>query len=357
MRIGLLNLPLDNNFGGNLQRFALIKIIQSLGHEPVHVQILFSPHRLPFFKKPLVYMKRFLEKIIIDHNRPIFREKIVYERYKKKLELLYPFYNRYIPHTEPCYCIDDVRQMLNYDLYIIGSDQVWRKMIADKYLGVMMGEILPYDVKRIAYAISFGTDENELSDKEIAYYGKLYKNFSAVSVREISGLELLNKYGWTEPVAIHLLDPTFLLDKREYKKIAEYGNIQSKEASLFCYILDESKETIDLIEHYSTKTGLSPYIVSLNSGMTIENWLKSFDNASFVITDSYHGLIFSIIFNKPYRLIRNSFRGNARFDSVLQTFGLTDDGSGVDWDIVNKKVFENRIKSTEFIIKAIGHNN
>lgn len=352
MKIGILNLPIDNNFGGNLQRYALIKVLQELGHNPEHIQIRFAPNILPFPIRYLAYCKRLVKKLLFDHNEFILKEKLAYIRYLRSLDIIAPFYNKYIPHTEPCYCVEDIRKLHLYDIYIIGSDQVWRKTIAYKYLGVMMGETIPNHIKRIAYAVSFGTDENELTDSEISYYSDFYHKFSAVSIREETGLKLLKQYDWTEPEAIHLLDPTFLLNREDYKAIEDKDN-NIDENILFCYILDVTKEKEAIIDAYSANTGLEPYVVSLNNSITIERWLTLFDKAEFVITDSFHGLVFSIIYNKPYRLIRNQFRGNARFDSVLNTFGLTDDGHDVDWKKVNKKIELYKKKSMEFLAKYI----
>ena len=72
---------------------------------------------------------------------------------------------------------------------------------------------------KIACTVSFGTDTNELSEDEILYYGSLYKQFTAVSVREKSGLSILEQFGWNNPKAMHLLDPTFMLSKADYQKI------------------------------------------------------------------------------------------------------------------------------------------
>ena len=352
MRIGVLNLPVDNNFGGNLQRYALIKTLQDLGHDPEHIQIRFAPKKLTIWKKIIFYPKRLIWKIF-NNGQHVFKEKYAYKRYLKNLMKTQLFYDTYIPHTKPCYCKEDIQKELDYDFYIIGSDQVWRKRIADKYLDVFMGSLLPNNVKRVAFAVSFGTDENELSIKEIADYLRLYKKFTAVSVREDSGLDLLDNYGWKEPKAVHLLDPTFLLKKEDYMKITKNGDITEDKPYLFCYILDISDEKNKIINEISMKTGLKKKVVSLNDDMNIENWIKSINEAELVITDSFHGLVFSIIFNKKYILVRNEFRGNARFDSLLHTFGLKDDGRNVDWDRVNSIIEENKLKAMSFLTMSI----
>ena len=348
----MFNLPLDSNYGGNLQRFALIKTLQDLGHEPEHIQIRFVQYKLPIKRKIIEYPIRLIKKLF-NNRQHVFKEKYAYKKYLKNLSKTQLFYDTYVPHTNPCYCKEDIQKVLNYDFYIIGSDQVWRKRIAGRYLDVFMGSLLPDNVKRVAFAVSFGTDVNELSIKETTDYSKLYKKFSAVSVREDSGLDLLDDYGWIEPKAVHLLDPTFLLKKEDYIKITERGEITEDKPYIFCYILDISDDKNNIINEISNKAGLKKKVVSLNDDMNIENWLKYINEAELVITDSFHGLVFSIIFNKQYILVRNEFRGNARFDSLLRTFGLKDDGRIVDWNRVNNIIEENKLKAMNFLTMSI----
>lgn len=97
------------------------------------------------------------------------------------------------------------------------------------------------------------------------------------------------------------------------------------------------------------KRNLFTNYVSLNDNVSIEQWLSFFDEAEYVVTDSYHGLVFSLIFNKPFYLIRNSFRGNARFDSLLSTFGLNGDVQNLDWNICNKIISDYKDKAIAFL--------
>lgn len=348
MRIAILNLPIDNNYGGNLQRFALVRSLQKLGHEPEHVQIRFCYCLAPW-RKPVVYLKRLLKKILIDNNYKIKVEYYAALKYQHELMMIEPFYSKYIPHTGPYHSLKELKKIGNYDVFIVGSDQVWRKTIAAKYLKIMFGENLPVEGKRIGFAVSFGTDKNELSKREISYFKSFYERFSAVSVREKSALKLLDEYGWHFPQAVHLLDPVFLLAKEEYQEIINSSVTEKCDGNLFCYILDKTEEKQRQIDCLSSQINIKPYYVSLNSYISIEQWLRSFNDAEYVVTDSFHGLAFSLIFNKPYRLVRNSFRGNARFDSLLDTFGLNDDGCQVDWNRVNQIIRKYRSRALSFL--------
>ena len=327
MKIALLNLPYDNNYGGNLQRYALMKILQDMGHDVTHINLRFH-WQLPWYKMPYVYVKRIIKKLFIDHHACIFLEKNLNERYEQLCKVTDSFYERYIKHTDAIFDLKQLSELNGFDAFIVGSDQVWRKSIANKYLKSMFLDFIPKRQKilRIAYGVSLGTDKNELSERETLHLATLYKLFNAVSVREESALPLFDSYGWVSPKASAVLDPTLLLDKADY---------------------------IELIN----ELGLKAFNISLKDGssVSIEQWLRSFNDAEYVITDSYHGLLFSIIFRKPFYLFRNQNRGNARFDSVLDTFGFSADAdnSEFDWNQLSNQLDDKRNQSLAFLSKVL----
>ena len=357
MKIALLNLKYDNNYGGNLQRYALVHVLQMFGHEVTHINLRFSFCQ-PWYKKPYKFAKQFIKKYLLGKDVFINEAKHNHRLYEKRCATTEPFYQQYIPHSGIITDTDDLKKCTGYDAYVVGSDQVWRKQIAQDYISSMFFDFVPKDskAKRIAYGVSLGVSDNELNKEEIAQLSELYNRFNAVSVREKSALTLLNEYGWTNPQAVHVLDPTLLLRKEDYINLINCADTSQPQGNLFCYILDMTDEKKCLIKNIEKERRLSSFIVSINNGekISIEQWLRYFNDAEFVITDSYHGLIFSIIFNKPYFLIRNSFRGNARFESVLDMFDISDDGSNVDWKKVDMKQQEMKERSMSFL-KNIAH--
>jgi hypothetical protein len=350
MKIALLNLPIDNNYGGNLQRYALVKTLQDMGHEVVHINLRFD-YRLPWYKRPVYYAKRLLKKILLKRDIQIFDTP--QRQYEKNCSITDSFYQKYIPHTEVITDAKLLFKYIDYDAFVVGSDQVWRKRIAAKNLPYFFFEHLQNISKpKIACAVSFGTDANELTEDEISYYGNLYKQFTAVSVREKSGLSILEQLGWNNPKATHLLDPTFMLAKTDYQKIINSSETKASTGNLFCYILDMTQEKENVIKQISLEKKLTPYYVSLNDNVLIPQWLRSFNDAEFIITDSFHGLVFSIIFNKTFKLIRNEFRGNARFDSIIETFNLKDQ-SDINWIEINSIIEQYRNRFTHFLKGAL----
>lgn len=347
MKIALLNLPYDNNYGGNLQRYALMKILQNMGHSVIHLNLRFD-YGSQSYKKLYFFVKKIICKLFLNRDT-----KTVQEEYTHKCEITDGFYQKYIVHTDIITNPAFLAQYTDFDAFIVGSDQVWRKKIAGKYLPYLFFSHLQ-DIKKpkIACSVSFGTDTVEFNNEEIRIYGDLYKQFKAVSVREESGLKILEQLGWNTPKAIHLLDPTFMLSKIDYQMIIQSSETKAISGNCFCYILDMTDEIIGIINDVISKKNMTPYYVSLNDNISIPQWLRAFNDAEYVITDSFHGLVFSIIFNKPFKLIRNLFRGNARFDSIMQTFNLGE-YCEINWEEVNSIISKNKQLFLKFLDNSL----
>lgn len=355
MRIALLNLQYDNNYGGNLQRFALMKVLQNLGHDVTHINLRFNYNPQPWYRKIIRFPRRILYKLIKDWGASVFPEYHKQKQYEQQCEITDAFYYRYIKHTKKICYKKELYKQLGYDLYIVGSDQVWRKKIAEIYgIDTFFFDFLPQYCNRIAYGVSFGTDSNELTDADIKRLSPLYEHFKAVSVREPSGLQLIDSYGWNKQKVDWVVDPTLLLDRNDYKKLITDGETIKPKGNMFCYILDDTEDKQELIRTEAQKRHLKPFCLGLSEPAPIEQWLRNFSDSEFVITDSYHGLVFSIIFNKPFILIRNQFRGNTRFDAIFELCDLhSDDGSNLDWHAVNEKIAQKRDFSIQWIKNAI----
>lgn len=357
MKIALLNLPFDANYGGNLQRYALVSFLQKAGYEIEHINLRFN-YQLPWYKLPFSYIWRILQKITIDNKKHIFVEKHLKEEANRKNKNAELFYNKYIPHTHIITKKNDLYKLPHYDAYIVGSDQVWRKAMTKQYgLSTYFFDFVKEGNIKIAYGVSLGSDKNELTSKEIENLGKLYKQFKTTSVREDSALQLFKSYQWTSPQAIQVIDPTFLLTKNEYIKLIDSGSTKPCPGELFCYILDNTLQKDNIIQHLASEKQLEVFKTKLDGSVSIEQWLRSFKDAQHIVTDSYHGLIFSIIFNKPFTLIRNEKRGNARFDSLLTLFDIKINSNSIDWNKINLKIDEEREKAMKFIQKALNSKN
>ena len=353
MNIALLNLPFDANFGGNLQRYALITILKKEGHNIEHINLRNNYH-LPWYKYPFSYTKRIIKKIFLNSKMPIRIEQYSKKKNLEKNKKAEAFYQKYIPHTKEITQKRDLYKLPLYDAYIVGSDQVWRKTMTKQFgISTFFFDFVktPSTIK-MAYAVSLGSDRNELTPKEIRHMKSLYKQFNSVSVRETSAIQLFEKYKWDFPQAIQVLDPTLLLTKDDYINLINTNKTEPCPGNLFCYILDFNKEKEKIIQKIASQQDLKPFIIQLDGNTSIEQWLRSFQDAQYIITDSYHGLVFSIIFNKPFTLIQNEKRGNARFDSLLKILDIPTDNN-INWTEINANIQREREKALLFIKKSL----
>ena len=331
MKIGIITIPPTVNYGGILQAYALQKVLQDMGHQ---AHIICTTQRypsLPRMKKPFVYAKRFIYKYLLGKkNTIIFLEDVYRSQICKNTEM---FIQQHL-HLKELFSFSDLRED-DYDAYVAGSDQVWRSIYNGDIKACYFSFAEGWKVKRIAYAASFGTDKWEYSKSETRACKHLIQLFDAVSVREESALQLVNTYLGT--TAKHVLDPTLLLDKQDYIVLFKDNQTLKSKGNMMCYILDSNDEIQKQIAELQSVYQLEVFHVygcysDLNSPLSdriqprVEQWLRGFYDARLVVTDSFHAVVFSVIFRKPFVLLGNASRGNARFVSLLHmlNFDLSD---------------------------------
>ena len=360
MKIGILNLALDNNYGGNLQRFALISFLQKLGHQAKHIQIK-GYDVLPWYKVPYAYPKRFFMKFVLHKVSHVRQEKYSNQEQKNLWKTVEPFYERHIPHTE---VVENKKQLKivsdleNFDAVIVGSDQVWRASMTRCFgmSSYMLDFVSKEKTKKIAYAVSLGVDYPELKLNQAKHLNEFYRQFNAVSVREFSALKLFERYGWTSPHADVCVDPTLLLDADDYNRVIDNAKVDDcTSGKIFAYLLDATVEKENRIKTESTANKCAVHCMGLQDASTsIEQWLNNIRKAEMVITDSFHGVVFSIIFDKPFLFLGNERRGNARLVSLLTILGV--DSKNMDRFIRIEKKAEldvARKKSADFVKLAL----
>lgn len=313
MKIAIITLPLLNNYGGNLQNFALQKVLVKLGHKPTTIDFLRIP-TCSFWIQICSWVKTILF-FFIGKKRPFYRYS--YKGIRKKISE--NFLDRYICKTEKCYKYKS-KQLIGCDAIIVGSDQVWRP----KYNYRITNMFLDFcenrkALKRIAYAASFGVDKWEYSIKQTDDCANLAQKFDAISVREESGVKLCKANFGVD--ATWVLDPTMLLDKEDYCEVCK-DVPAAKERFLAAYVLDKNDAIRTQCESIASERGLTLKFFEANSNasLSISEWLAMFRDASYVVTDSFHGTVFSIIFGKEFKCLYNKSRGSARFDSLLKLY-------------------------------------
>ncbi len=364
MKIAILTQPLGHNYGGLLQAYALQTMLKRLGHDPL---VLDRKHSQPScLRKYLSPVKSCALKYAMGKKdievlpfRPSTEQMDAISKETSK------FVRQHIKKTAKIYSTSELKREAikqNFDAYIVGSDQVWRQeyspCITNYFLDFIDG--VPA-TKRIAYAASFGVDFWHFKPQTMRECKRLAQQFNAISVREDSGVDLCRQHLGVQ--AVHVLDPTLLLDPDDYRALVLENNEPESAGDLMTYILDPCSEKTALIQQISSALGLRPFSVMPDIKLTrdtqnrieqcvfppVTQWLRGHMDARFVIADSFHGCVFAILFNIPFIVIGNKKRGLARFVSLLQQFDLNNRLIGssteltdelihqkIDWDLVNQ---------------------
>lgn len=341
MKILILTQPLHTNYGGLLQAYALQQILKGMGHDVV-TDRLGVVQKLPLWNRALRFLYHATQFYILKNYR-YYPYRYLFFSFNKESKAKRSiainaerFVNIHIDTIDLFTrsnenVINTVRQ---FDAIVVGSDQVWRATMSD-IPTYFLSFTKAINVKRIAYAASFGTDDlNEYSKMDMKIASESIRLFDAISVREESGVHLCRDYFKID--AVHVLDPTMLLSKDDYLKLIEGEDSSCSTDMLLTYILDRVQEKNEIINKIGNVLHLTSYengpvkyfsnIIENNVSEcifpSVSRWLAGFRDAQFVVTDSFHGTVFSIIFNKPFVAILNSERGASRFISLLSILGL-----------------------------------
>lgn len=353
MKLGILTQPLYNNFGGILQNYALQTFLRKMGHDVCTINFQHKPLRLSSTSFVISYVKNIARLLIgrkVQCMNPYKQDKMTFSSTKEKGRFISQHINKMdvLPPLTQEWVLNQM-----FDGYVVGSDQVWRPKYSPSISNFFLDFTDTLNVKRVAYAASFGVDEWEFSNEltETAKY--MLKSFDGVSVREKSGIKLCKTYLNTD--AIHVIDPTMLLSSEEYRSLLS-GNDKNEEYIL-CYTLDFTSELQKIItglpEKYFAKVR---YVSGENLGkedISVEQWLNLIEKAKYVVTDSFHGTVFSILFHKPFYSVINKERGSERVRSLLEMFNLDVYQEEYDWQSVEDKLSQYRIQAETFLNKSL----
>lgn len=339
-KVAVMTLPLFNgrqyNYGGVLQNYALVFALNKYGYDSIAIHAdaksflgyignyLYRNTRLNFFmwqdSIPAVNLVK-RNKIIRDQHFELFINDNI--RHIDK-----PYYN----YTKFSQTISD-----SYDYFVVGSDQVWSPLaVKGKDRGRYFLSFCD-SKKRISYAASLACD---IIPKEfLDIYKNNLKQFKALSVREKKGQELLHRIDIEADVNI---DPVFLLNKKEWSELTSKYSVCVDHKYVLLYFLGGINESILnslpddlLIIDVMDKT--SPYY-SCGPGEFL--WL--IQNAEMVLTDSFHAVSFSIIFNTPFYVCKRNQKGMdhmwSRIDDLLTLFEMNDRALIKDYDMLNNNI-------------------
>lgn len=339
MKIGLLTYHHSCNYGAILQSYATARVLQELGHSVEFINIQ-QPER----------------KSIIGWAY-YFRQKH-FNRFMAK---------NYPRETSLIKTVEDLKSLkIDYDCIMVGSDQTWNPIISkDKYQAYFLN-FGPSDIKRLSYASSFGFDywpESFNSIKEDVY--EYLKRFDSISVRETSAAKLLKDEFNLDSTVV--ADPTMLLSSYE-----DIVGIVKPHNNIVCYFLNRTNEQFEFARRLGKEQGKKP--VLLNSILptrgfsylyppSIEKWIQGIGGADCVVTDSFHGVVFSILQNTNFIVVAPNVSRMCRLYDLMKTLGIENryfTGANkafeskvwekpINWDEINKRVLSMRIESLNFL--------
>lgn len=370
-----------SNYGQILQGVALQYVLKSLGFYPITMKYIISP--IPEHISLLQRLKKISHDDISLFNH-IKRKILSILRKKKTIKPLNfearqfnLFKQKYLnlSNTE----FESLDQLATestnkFYAFICGSDQVWHESGNNERKRVFLLDFVPHTIKKLSYAASFGRDK--ITDKkEFDIFSQCLSKFNAVSVREDTGIAICKMLNRND--AIKVVDPTLLLDQTQwYSFLSLKGKRKHTNKRAFIYSLEANNPIIHKLINYLEKNNYKiDYVCSAsipdkktNCEATIEEWLELIASANIVITNSFHGTIFSLNFNTPVISIGKAYslqeKQNQRIYSIMKEVNLLDFfinqpysdnkieallSKSINWDRVNSYLKEERIKGISFL--------
>lgn len=361
MRIGILTFHRAINYGAFLQAFALKYYLESLGHQVEVVDYWPEGHADVYRLFPHTWKQRSL----FGKFKGLISLVLRYERAKKRRDGMRRLVSLYFGlNGTPRYVTPESLRRLSYDCIVYGSDQIWWKSTIPNYSGfdpVYWGEFIPSSVKKIAYAPSMGIIQLTQDDEE--RIKKWLGNFDVLSVRESSLYEAIHKL--TDKEISVVLDPVFLLSEREWSKcchpikrgkyILYYNLLPSKEGDILVNKLKQKwgYEVVEITGSVCLKKLGARYVQTADAF----DFISLIKNAEFVVTSSFHGTAFSIIFKKQFYAAGFGNRVG-RVESLLTQLNIKDrlvrdiyclPGEEIDYDAVLKTLYKSLLLSKKYL--------
>ena len=335
------------NYGAELQAYATVRVLQEMGHQVEMIDIRLSD----------CHKSNTIGRIgrVLSSFGPAYRK-------------FDSFWKHYIPVTKRYYSMDSIQaDPPQGDVYLVGSDQVWNPDLTGDFAKLFFLNFGGDQVRRVSYASSFGTTKWEGGEltEEVSY---LLQRFSHISCREQSGVKILHTFGIESRV---VLDPTLLLE--EYSALT--GSLYSKNTLVY-YPLSDDPELANYASALSKQLGLE--LINNNRTSTlfghftwdrvgIEEWVRNIAESAFVITRSFHGLVFCIVYKKPFAIIANKNNRGSRiinlleqlnlknryFDSIQECTEARPWNQSIDYEAVYSKLKLLRIESINFLSGAL----
>lgn len=361
MKLGIITYHRSINYGAQLQAYALSKVLSKLGHqaEIIDCNTIGCGNVFHWNFKSL---RGFLGAC---KNNALS----LLSEFKRRAAFS-DFVENYIPKSKECTTTEALNSIVNeYDYIITGSDQVWHPLICEGKKLFFLDLPIPSE-KKIAYAPSFGV--TDYTKEEVIQYIPLIKDIKHLSVRETTGNRIINKY--MGKAAVEVVDPTILLNSRDWNDLTSPPKY--KKYLLYFTILDEPLGLDEAVRKYAYDRRLK--ILRIGSVRDIlkkdfinvrasgpKEFLSLVRYADSIVTSSFHGLVFSILFHKDFFCVLNNNERNSRLIDLAEKLGVTSriitdinsldnhNETSIDYNDVELRLSAMRESSFNFIKNAI----
>lgn len=364
MKVSIITIHRVLNYGTVLQAFATQELIKDLGCEVEIIDYITEVRGLKniflWYPESLKHSK--LKKIMYILSR--FPANLL-----KNISFSKFISEHYILTKQKYYTINDIKQNPPLsDVYLVGSDQVWNSkynQMIDRGFFLDFGDT---NVKRISFASSFGV--SELEKNEFIETKKLLSNFNSISVREDTGVKIINNMGYDADL---VLDPTLMLNSEKWSSYIKDKKIKRRYVLLFTLYNEDNGATkyarqiadelgIEVIQLY-WKPKKRPGVDRIAIYKSPFEFLRYIRDAEYVVTNSFHGVAFALDFNKQFITVARS-EFNSRLESILRLcrlesryisnkFDINEALSTIDYSSVNEILENERKNSLSYLKQAI----
>lgn len=365
MNVGVITFHNAHNYGASLQTWALQKVLKNLGTNPCVIH----------------YHPDIIDRLYVAPKQDTLKKKIKYlakKKYRERVKMQVDKNKKYVNFIQNNFkLLGDFKTYeelkvakLGLDAYITGSDQVWNSDHTDGFDPAYLLDFAQPGAKKISYAASVGREYILPQYRE--QFSESLKTYTSISVREASARPAIEALT-DKPVEV-VLDPTLLLDRKDYEELKKPGLFQGR--YILVYMMETNSDLVKFANKLSVAIGIPiiqrkpPTVFRNELGSyytdTAAEFLSEIENAEYVLTNSFHATVFSLIYEKPFISMLHTSTG-ARTSDLLKSVGLethivyqTEDFHDIhQFDIDDKDELRRRIKelqktSYDFLHRALG---
>jgi len=357
MKIGVITFHRPINYGAIFQSVALIKKLSSLKIDAEIIDYRNKRHEKEIANMSFKSASGYKNKI---------KSLLFYRFNNRKKEKFCEFLNNNAKVSEVIYDKNNIKDInKEYTHFITGSDQVWNLNLTDSDYNYFL-DFVNDDSKKFSYASSFGY--SKVPEQYVSKTKEYLSKYKKISVREAQGAKIINDL--IDKKVDVVLDPTLLLNKDEWLELAENVKFKLPEKYILLYVVSPTKEDFLIAKKFSKMVNMKVILINYNMKYVFGmkncfdlgpgEFLNLFKNATYVLTNSFHGTAFSINFNKNFyvRLSKKANNGNSRIENIINLVGLQDryideecdvDISNIDFEKVNKIMESERKKSVDVL--------